>query len=87
MTQGLHCAALQPEVHIKSFGWRCNVEIEKISIPALCRRPNHFICTSGRNTTQRKSLHHCINQHLVYFTVSVLGVEQLKHTAIGSQLF
>ena len=37
-------------------------KIEKISIPALRHHPNHFICTSGRNATQRKPLRHIINQ-------------------------
>ena len=32
------------------------------SISALRRRPNHFVCTSGRDATQRKSLSHIINQ-------------------------
>ena len=26
--------------------------LASISIPALCRRPNHFKCTSGRNAAQ-----------------------------------
>ena len=62
MAQGLRCVALRPEVHMKSFGRRRNAGIEIFSISALRRRPNHFVYTSGRDTTQRKSLRHIINQ-------------------------
>ena len=48
MMQGLRYVASQLEVHIKWFGRRCNAGIEIFSISTLRRRPNHFICTSGR---------------------------------------
>ena len=59
----LRCVVLWPDVHIKWFGQRQRRN-RKISIPAFHCRPSHFICTSGRNTMQRKSLRHIINQPL-----------------------
>ena len=59
MMQGfvLHCVATG-----SAYKMIWTAKIEKISIPALRCRPNHFICTSGRNTTQHKPLCHIINQ-------------------------
>ena len=50
--------------YTKWFGRRRNAGIEIFSISTLRRRPNYFVCTSGRNATQRKSLRHIINQPL-----------------------
>ena len=46
--KGLRCVTLWPEVHVKWIGQQ---KIDKNSIPALCRRPNHFTCTSHCNVT------------------------------------
>ena len=54
MTQVLRCIALHPEVHIKWFGRQRNAGIEFFSISTLHCCPNHIICTSGCNATQRK---------------------------------
>ena len=45
-------ATVRPKVHLKWVGLRRNAGIEKFFISTLHRRPNHFICTSGRNATQ-----------------------------------
>ena len=51
MMQGfvLHCV-----VTGSAYKMIWTAKIEKISISALHRHPNHFTCTSGRNATQHK---------------------------------
>ena len=55
MTQGLALRCIATGSAYKMI-W--TAKIEKNSIPALRRHPNHFTCTFSHNITQRKLLRH-----------------------------
>ena len=64
MTQGFALRCVSTGSAYKMI-WTATQRRDRIfSISTLRRRPNHFVCTSGRNATQRKSLPHIINQPL-----------------------
>ena len=54
MTQGFALRCVATGSAYKMIWTATQRRNRKISIPALCRHPNHLICTSGRNAMQRK---------------------------------